>query len=305
MGYDCITVMAKILITGASGLLGSNLGVALARKHDVAGVYNQHPITSSPFATVACDLSDPNLVRQLGSLEPDCIIHAAGEANVDVCEANPEYAEKAILESARNIAGLADFCGAYLLFISTDAVFNGDFEYATERDTPTPVNVYGKLKVRSEHCVLESTPRSAVVRTRFYGWNPGHKHCFAEHVIDNLRRNRTIECFTDNYSTQVVVYRLGDIFMELFSKDFRGLIHIAEDKKFSRFEFAERVAEVFDLDKSLIIPASLGMANLKAPRPADTSLCSDLAASMLQTQKGDIFENLTLMKNSTNPVVVG
>ena len=296
--------MAKILVTGASGLLGSNLGTALAEQHTVTGIFNRHSIISAPFGTVACDLSDPDQVHRLEAYEPDYIIHTAGEANVDVCETNPDHAERAIFESTRNITNLARSCRAYLSFVSTDAVFDGSNEYATEHDTPVPINVYGELKVRSELHVLEHAPRAAVVRTRFYGWNPGHKFCFAEHVIDNLKTNRSITCYTDNYSTQIVVHRLGDIFMELFSKDFSGLIHIVENQKLSRFEFAEQVAEIFDLDKSLLIPASLAKTDLKALRPADTSLCSDLADSILQSERGEIQQNLMLMKNSTNPVVV-
>jgi dTDP-4-dehydrorhamnose reductase len=290
----------NVLITGCSGLLGSNLCGAYADRHNVTGVYFRHRIRYPAVQLVQCDLADPRSTKMLAAAKPDIVIHTAGEANVDRCERNPIVARAAICDATRNVAAVAESCGSYLIYLSTDAVFDGRNKFVRESDPAQPVNLYGKLKVEAEEIAALACPSSCIVRTRFYGWSPGAQKSFVEQIISSLEQKKTVNCFTDNFSTYVYVGTLARCFGELFDTRYQGILHIVESERFSRFDFAHRIAQAFELEGKLILPARMSEHSFDATRPADTSLCNDLARSLLKTDLGG--NSLNRMRTSSNPV---
>lgn len=275
----------NLLITGASGLLGSSLATYFSDKYNVLGLYNQNkPVI------INCELRQVDLIsnikdkfQSISDFKPDIIIHCAGDANVDRCEKNYEHAKDAIFNITKDITDLAKKYSAYLITISTDAVFDGESEYSTEEDTPSPINVYGELKINTEEYVQATYPPSLIVRTRFYGTNVIDKMCFTEFIIDALEKNNDVQCFTDNYCTQIYTINLAQLFDECIQKKLSGLYNIVEDQKYSRYDYAVLVAKIFNLNAELIKPSLSSTINWIAARPRDTSLSNLKIKSILET----------------------
>src|SRR5512143_2980412 len=123
----------RILVTGASGLLGLNLALSAARlseptggSHLVFGTVKDHVLRTDAFQTIQTDLLVPGAMeRLLDQTQPDWVIHCAAMANVDACEADPEQARKMNSELPAKLAAYVARGGARLVHISTDAVFDG------------------------------------------------------------------------------------------------------------------------------------------------------------------------------------
>jgi len=132
MGYK----MESLVITGASGLLGSKI-VELAREdYEIIPLHNTKPLHPN---SLRLDITDQNQVFSLFSkLEPDIVIHTASETNVDKCETEKEHAWKINVEGTHNITSGCNKTGAKLAYISTDYVFDGEKGFYIEEDNPNP-----------------------------------------------------------------------------------------------------------------------------------------------------------------------
>src|SRR4030066_2578027 len=116
----------RILITGASGLLGLNLALETTRRHTVFGTVNQHVLKTDAFTVIQTNLLAPGAVEHLlESTQPDWVIHCAALANLDACEADPLLAHQLNTDLPRTLASHVARSGARLLHVSTDCVFAG------------------------------------------------------------------------------------------------------------------------------------------------------------------------------------
>jgi dTDP-4-dehydrorhamnose reductase len=87
--------MSRILVTGASGLLGLNIGLQFHDQHEIIGVANGHPIKGIPFEMRTVDLAQPGAARSIvGDVRPDLVIHCAAMANIDQAESQPALAQR-------------------------------------------------------------------------------------------------------------------------------------------------------------------------------------------------------------------
>lgn len=291
----------RVVVTGASGLLGSNLCVAYREDHEVIGLYRSNKLELQGVKSIGTDHLGDMTTGFISQFQPDLIIHAAGEANVDACDRTPDLARAAIVTLTKQVADVAADCGAYFIHISTDSLFDGTSAYCNEKTPPNPINSYAELKLEAEQYINFHYPESCIVRTRFYGWNPGHKFCFTEHVINSLLNNESINCFTDIYCTQIYVHELARIFLDLYRVKFSGTVNIVENERWSRYEFSKLVAEVFELDNSLLVPKHFSAHSTGAMRPRDTSLSNELIRKVLGRDMQDTKTSLEHMRKNKNP----
>ena len=157
----------KILLTGASGLLGHAYAQAAVRRgHSVTALYHRNPPSADGLArTVQLDAAAPEALTQLClEMWPDAIVNCAAVSNPASVEADPKLAEKVNVALPRLLAQLATHLGARLLHVSTDMVFDGrsDAPYRST-DMPCPTNLYGQTKLMAEREVLEHNPEDPVV----------------------------------------------------------------------------------------------------------------------------------------------
>ncbi|MBD3344048.1 MAG: sugar nucleotide-binding protein [Chitinivibrionales bacterium] len=142
----------KILLTGASGLLGRAIYNELTTHSGDRVIGTAFSRAQAPL--VKLNLRDRKAVEQLiGEEKPDLIIHSAAERHPDICRKDPEGTLRLNVEVTRWIAEFAKETGSLLLYISTDYVFDGTAPPYHPEDTPNPVNLYGKSKLEGERCI--------------------------------------------------------------------------------------------------------------------------------------------------------
>ncbi|PIQ85257.1 MAG: hypothetical protein COV74_09885 [Candidatus Omnitrophica bacterium CG11_big_fil_rev_8_21_14_0_20_45_26] len=261
--------LLKVLITGASGLLGGNLCYLYASRHEVSGWYFRHPVQIPACRMVKVNLLDPNEIKEaLEAWKPEYIIHCAANANVDDCEAHPKEARRLNVESTRVLAENAAAIKAKLIYISTDSVFTSDRDSSfREEEETAPRTVYAQTKYEGEKLALAMSPESLVIRTCIYGYNILPKKSLGEWVIGELQLQKSIQGFTDLYFTPILVNDLADWLERAFKQSWRGCLHMASHDVVSKYEFACLLAREFGFSESRVKSAGVETSSLKAFRP--------------------------------------
>ena len=264
----------RILITGASGMLGSNLCIgAIDAGHEVIASSFSQRIQWPGLPWYQADLTDSASARKLlGAAQPDWIINCAGATDVDRCEREPNWADSLNVEIPRN---LADQSTARLVHISTDAVFGGDSALNTEARFPHPINHYGASKFLGEQAALSNPAETAIIRTNFYGWSPPGRQSLAEWFLVRLQADQECPGFTDVTFSPMLINELVKVLLLVVDKELSGLYHVGSRDAMSKYEFGVLIADTFDLNSQLIIPSISGQSGLVAPRPSSLVLSSD------------------------------
>jgi dTDP-4-dehydrorhamnose reductase len=270
--------MPRLLITGASGLLGANLVLTAQKEHEVIAVYHRHPIALEGVQSVSADLCQPGRAKEVfDRIQPDWVIHCAADTSIDELEGDPERAFRMNRDMAGNVAEAAKKTGSKLVHISTDAVFDGISGSYREDDPTQPMNVYGKSKLAGEQAVQALCPEALIIRTNIFGWNAQPKSSLAEWFINNLMEGIPCKGFVDVYFNPLLVNQLWVILNSLMRLDLGGVFHLGSDQCISKYEFGVRLAESFDLNKELISAVEIETGSLRAPRPKNTCLdCSKI-----------------------------
>jgi len=289
--------LKKVLITGASGLLGRKLAKALSEGYEVIATDKTHPAYPD---SVRMDIVDESEVtRVLSRARPELVVHAAAETDVDKCEINRDLAWSVNAKGTRNIASACGKISVKLVYVSTDYVFDGEKGLYNERDQPNPVNYYGVTKLEGERFVTELCEDYIIVRTSvLYGWHPDRLN-FATWVIDSLKSGKRISVVEDHYNSPTLADNLAEVVLKIVEMGATGVYHIAGSERISRYDFARKTAEVFGLDRSLVTP--MKMEDLKvwvAKRPRDSSLSVDKAKHELNVSLLDVREGLQEMRRT-------
>jgi dTDP-4-dehydrorhamnose reductase len=287
----------KLLITGASGLLGTKLcQIALREGYEVYAAYSQHkPSYGTP---VELNILDAEAQWQtLNKIKPDAVVHAAALTDVDKCELEKELAWKTNVEATAN---LARFCGklcAFLVYVSTDYVFNGEKGMYKETDIPAPINHYGLTKLKGEKAV-QALHNSCIARgSVIYGSTPAAgKTNFALWLLNKLRKKEEVKIITDQWNSPTLNISMAEMIIETLEKRTTGTFHLAGATRLSRYEFAQHFAEAFNLDPKYITPVQSKHIKWVARRPRDSSLNVEKAEHELTNKPLGIHEALKEMK---------
>ncbi len=272
----------RILITGASGLLGLNLAMEATHRHTVFGTVNHHALKTDAFKVIQTDLLAPGAVeRLLENTHPDWVIHCAALANLEACEANPLLAQKMNTDLPRTLARHVARSGARLVHISTDAVFDGLRGDYSEEDTPTPASVYSRTKLEGELAAAETDPTAIIARVVFYGWSMNGKRSLAEFFFNNLSQGIRVNGFIDVFFCPLLANQLAHILIRMLELQLSGLYHVVGPEHLSKYDFGVGLAQCFNLDASLISPASVAQSEFAALRSPNLTLRSDKLARAL------------------------
>jgi dTDP-4-dehydrorhamnose reductase len=291
------------LVTGASGLLGSNFAlIANKRSEKIIALYHTHPFEFPGGTAIKIDLRNGPFVRELvREYHPDWIVHCAALTNVDWCEMQRYATWKMNVEVTRQIASLAREIGAGLVYISTDSIFDGKSGWYSEESTPAPLNVYAESKLAGEKAVLNELDCSLIVRTNIYGWNAKTKESLAEWILRRLESGQSVPGFFDILFTPIFVGDLSEIILDMMKLGLKGVYHVAGSQVCSKYEFAVQMAATFGLNRELVQPATVVDAmELRAKRPGNTSLRSDKISVALGSGMPDIEAGLLRFKAMRN-----
>jgi dTDP-4-dehydrorhamnose reductase len=243
--------MKKILITGGSGMVGYNLLRNYHKKFELFSLYNKNISDFDGITHIQVDITDKKQVLGLKDINPDIIIHCAALTKISKCENNSELANDINVKGTSNIRDLAHTVNAKLVYISTDAVFDGGKGNYSEKDITNPKTVYGKTKLMGEKVCLEY-PNSLVIRTNVFGESHMTGRCgFVDDLITSLSNGKKYGAYSNVEFSPIYVGFMAKIILDMVSLDARGVFNIALSK-LSKFDFANVVAEVFGYNADLV-----------------------------------------------------
>ena len=229
----------KILITGAAGLIGGHAAQRLAREHEVVALKHAD-----------LDITDRESVsRCVWDTKPALIINGA-VIQVDESEQNLAKAHAVNVEGPRFLAEAATRVGAEFIHFSTQYAFDGEpigrAPY-TIKDEPRPINRYGKTKVASEQAVVDSCPRSYIVRTSWvYGSGKDSFLCTAH---KDLRAGKRVRAIVDIWSSTTYVEDLIERVLQVLKKRRYGIYHVVNEGVCSYHEFAFEAGQLVGLSQ--------------------------------------------------------
>jgi dTDP-4-dehydrorhamnose reductase len=266
----------RILITGASGLLGLNTALETADQHTVFGQVYSNAIQTDAFTVLKANLVEPGAVEYLlDQSEPDWVIHCAALANLESCEKDPELAGELNTEVPRKLAEQCRKGGARLLHVSTDAVFDGQTGGYTEMDMPNPLGTYAQTKYQAELAVAAANPEAIIARVNLFGWSLKGRRSLAEFFFNNLRDGNPVMGFTDIYFCPLLVNEIAGIFIKMLDKGLAGLYHVLSPDSMTKYDFGVAIARRFGFNAELIAPKSVLGSGLKAVRSPNLILKVD------------------------------
>ncbi len=289
--------MKRLLITGASGFLGGHIYTLAKSSWQVMAVYYNHPPQQLTKEWMRLDLTDQHeILKSIARFQPDVIIHAAANSNLDQCEQNPEMARQVNVESTRILYNAARSLNSRFLFVSSDMVFDGRQGNYRETDPVCPISVYGRTKVDSEQLFLSKEGNFVIARSALiYGRPVIGGSSFSMWIENRLRMSQNTPLFVDQYRTPVLVNNLAAALLELAENDFTGIIHLGGENRINRLTFGKQLCAVCNYDEGLLQTVSMHDNKSAAPRPVDVSLHTGLARATLHTPLLNTAEGLKLM----------
>ncbi|MGB3189882.1 MAG: NAD(P)-dependent oxidoreductase [Limnoraphis sp.] len=270
--------MKKLLVTGASGFLGWNICQIAASQWEVYGTYRSKAVKIPGVNIIQRDLTDfQGLKALIEEIQPTAIIHAAAQSKPNYCQLHPDETYPINVTASINLAGLCADYSIACAFTSTDLVFNGLNPPYKETDPVSPVSIYGEQKVAAEQGMLERNPQVAVCRMPLmFGKASPHAVSFIQGFVQALKAGKELQVFTDEYRTSVSGTTAAEGLLVALAKA-KGILHLGGKERMSRYDFAQLMAEVFELPIEKIQPCLQQDVQMPASRPPDVSLDSSKA----------------------------
>ena len=266
----------RVLITGASGLLGRHLIQSHDSLDEILGTVRPHTMTSGDLSceTRALDLTNFHKVREVSrEFAPEVIIHTAAEGRVDAVQGRLQDFRKLNVELPLLLSDYAVSSGTQFVHLSSNAVFGGRTRPYSDYSKRDPINDYGVLKAEAETLVCGSNSRALTVRPiLMYGW-PGAagRQNPVTTWIKELREGRSIRVVDDVWTEPLTAWDCAEAIWKAVKLELAGPLNVSSGKSLSLMEFALLVTETFDFDPSLIDRASIQDFPNLAPRPRNTS----------------------------------
>jgi len=290
----------RILLTGASGLVGSNVATSAERRghsvHGLTGAWVGAPIAGLS-SSARVDLSDLEAVtKAVLEFFPDAIINAAAISEPARCETDPEGSRVINALVPGRLAELAHHLSCRLVHISSEQVFDGTHAPYSRNDAPAPVNAYGCQKVESETLVHAVAAEFAVtVRAPLLMGNSLRgSRSVHERLMADWASGRTTRLFTDEIRQPCTADNLADVLVELCERpDVSGVFHWGGAEAVSRHDLGVRIAAHFGVGAAGRIEATkLAGSPIAATRPADLALDLKPLSGLLKTRVQPIAEQL-------------
>jgi dTDP-4-dehydrorhamnose reductase len=255
---------------GAGGLLRAHAGARLEQS------FSGHHRRDAR----RIDITDPSrLGLEIERLRPTAVINCAAWTDVDGCSRDPAAAYAANAEGAGNVARAAAASGCRVVHLSTDFVFDGKAGRAyVESDPPAPLQEYGRSKWEGEKQVAAGAPDHLIVRTAWmYGPSAS---TFVEKIRRRAEAGGPLSVVSDQHGSPTFVEDLAEAIVRLLGTAHRGIVHVANAGRCSRFELAAAVLEELGLSKSVRLQSDDRAAAGGGPRPAFSALDSSLFARL-------------------------
>ena len=278
----------KILITGASGQLGTEIQRQLKNGGSALGPVPERLKNATVIATDVAELDITDRDATIAFVrrhQPDTIISCAAFTNVDGCETNPEAAFKVNAIGASNLAQAAERINARLIHVSTDYVFRGEGNKPLdESERVDPKSVYGKTKALGEEYVKNFCHRYFIVRTAWlYGYAGKN---FVKTIVNVGKKFGRLEVVSDQLGNPTNAEDLAHHILQLAVSHDYGVYHCTGEGVCSWYEFASEIIRLSGVDAT-VAPCTSAEYSAKHPAAADRPAWSALENRMLACTVGN------------------
>jgi len=248
--------MKKILVTGATGQLGSELKV-------LSESYTQFEWLFADRTQVSLD-NLPVLQNQLDVIKPDIILNCAAYTAVDKSETEQEFADVVNHQAVKTIAQYANDNKVNLIHVSTDYVFDGSSSIALNEEAPTkPINVYGASKRSGEIAAMAVDPEIVIIRTSWVYSRFGNN--FVKTMQRLLQKRDTISVVNDQIGSPTYAADLAQAIMDIVTAQewVPGIYNYSNEGEISWYEFVLAIQEIGGYECEV-----KGIPSLSYPTPA-------------------------------------
>jgi dTDP-4-dehydrorhamnose reductase len=289
-----VSEVRRLLLTGAGGLLGSNIAALAGGDYLLTKIFSNRAKCES---AISLDLSKPeNRKGIVAYFKPDVVINCAANPSVESCENRELSTYQINVELPEDLAMQAAAYGAKFIQVSSDAVYSGNSGNYSELSTASPANAYGEMKLEAEFKVLAANPESLILRTNFFGLSAESDRGLADFFISNLMKGRSVKGFNDSFISSIYVDSLVKSIFQLVDANAMGVLNLGSNEKVSKYVFGRMIAQAFELDERLVIPAKADEIQ-SIPRGRDLSLDISRATSILGTSLPTVYEGIANMKH--------
>ena len=288
----------RLLITGGSGLLGTNWAISMRDKYSVTLLlHHKKSILSGVNSSFGSLSSLDDCLSELTKHRPDIVIHAAGLANIEECESNLNLANEVNIDFAKNIAIACNQKNIKLVHISTDHLFRGDQEFSNEEHPTNPVNNYARTKLMGEQAVISNNKDALIIRSNFFGWGTKYRESLSDFILNKLRNNEQVDLFSDVFFTPILIDELAKRTEQLIDSNSGGIFNVVSNERISKYDFGIKLANGFDLNAELINQISISDKLNLVKRPNDLSLSNKKLCDLLKCKIPSIDEQILILKN--------
>jgi len=289
----------KITIIGGSSFIGSNFVKLFSKKnYEIKYSYFKNtPLFKNGFQL---DITNKETTKEFfKNNKSDIVIISTALTNVDLCETNPNLAEAINVKGTQNIIDACKNSNIKIIYISTSAVFDGKKSEYNEKDKPNPTSVYGATKLKGEKIVIQSNNPYLILRTdQPYGWKESWQHTNSViRVIENLKINKSFNEISNWHNSPTFVPDFVDSTELLIKNKLEGIFHLVGSDFVSRYEWSQKVAEIFNLNKKLI--KKIDSNDLKLPvKRVNIHLNNKKLDDVINHRMIGIREGLQIMLNT-------
>ena len=272
-----------ILITGSNGLLGQKLVHHILNNTSyklIATSYGKNRIESrNDFIYESLDITSLKSITNVFSKHlPDIVINTAAMTNVDACEDDKQGCDLLNITAVENLISVSKLHNSHLIHLSTDFVFDGEDGPYSENDKPNPLSYYGLSKFKAEELIKNSKlnkwsiARTIIVYGIVENMSRSNVVLWAKEALENKQKINVVD---DQFRSPTFADDLAKGCIQIAETGSCGIYHLSGKDIMSILELVQRVADFYNLDKSLIKAIKSHTLNQKAKRPPKTGFILD------------------------------
>lgn len=279
----------RVLLTGSNGFLGQKFCEKSSEFTEIKAVLgiskseNRNPyLNDDTFQQL--DLLDTNaLTKVIQEYQPTHILHCAALTSVEICEQQPELAIQINVELSKHLAQIAKEQNIHFTFLSTDFVFDGQHGPYQENDAVKATNAYGQSKINAEQAILATNTNTAILRTILvYGAIPDKgRSNLVLWAKKQLENGTKINVVSDQWRMPTWVDDLANACYLVMQRKATGIFHISGNEMMTILEAVQKLADTWNLDKSLIHSITAAEIGQATNRPRKTGFILDKAEQIL------------------------
>ncbi len=297
----------KILVTGSNGLLGQKLIDLYKNKTEFELIAtargNDRYHEKSGYVYESLDITNETEVQNiLAKYKPDVLINTAAMTNVDACETDKEGCDALNINAVKYLVNACNANGVHLVHLSTDFIFDGTHGPLLETEKPNPLSYYGLSKLKGEEEVINNSNSWAILRTVLvYGivsdMSRSNIVLWAKGALES---GKTINVVADQFRTPTLAEDLAMGCKLAADKKAQGIYNISGRDYMSVFDLVYKVADFWNLDKTLLNMSTSEGIKQPAKRPPITGFILDKAIQELGYAPHSFEQGLTLLNEQLN-----